>query len=170
MNQLEAFSSVKTFIFDIDGVFTNSELLILEDGKLLRKMNVKDGLAVKLAVAEGYRIAVISGGKSEGLRKRLQDLGIADLYLGVDDKLEAFDDFLNSYDLDPGKILYMGDDVSDCPVMRRVGLPTCPKDAVAEAQAIAQYVSPLSGGAGCVRDVIEKTLKLQGKWFRESEN
>ena len=170
MNQLEAFSSVETFIFDIDGVFTNSELLILEDGKLLRKMNVKDGLAIKAAIAKGYRIAVISGGKSEGLRKRLQDLGITDIYLGIDEKLEAFDELLHLYDLDPGKILYMGDDVSDCPVMRRVGLPACPQDAVAEARSIAQYVSPRAGGAGCVRDVIEKTMKLQGKWYREAEN
>ena len=164
MNQLETFTSVETFIFDVDGVFTNNEVLLLEDGKVLRKMNMRDGLAVKMAIAQGFRIAIISGGKSEGLKLRFRDLGITDIHLGVEDKLEVFDELIDTYDLDPGKVLYMGDDLTDYPVLRRVGLPSCPSNAVSEVMDIAQYVSPFVGGAGCVRDVIEKAMRLQGKW------
>ncbi len=164
MNQLETFTSVEMFIFDVDGVFTNSQVLVLEDGKLLRKMNIKDGLAVKKAVGQGYRIAIVSGGKSEGMRHRFKDLGITELHFGVTDKLKVYEELIRTYDQDPGKILYMGDDVTDYPVLRRVGLPTCPNDAVSDVMGIAQYVSPKAGGEGCVRDVIEKTLRLQGKW------
>lgn len=164
MNQLEDFAKIKTFIFDVDGVMTNSRIIILENGKLIREMNMKDGLALKMAAQQGYQIAVISGGKSEGVRERLKNLGISDLYFGVEDKLAAFETFLETYKLDTTNILYMGDDLPDFQVMRRVGLPTCPSDAVQEVKTIAQYISPFAGGDGCVRDVIEKVMRLQGKW------
>lgn len=167
MNHLEVFSTIHTFIFDVDGVLTNNEVLITENGELLRKMNVRDGLAIKIAIDKGYKIAIITGGRSEGVKKRLEALGIKDIYSGISDKLEAFEEFVNTYELDPVGILYMGDDLPDYPVMRRVGLATCPKNSAPELFPIANYVSPYNGGEGCVRDVIEKVLRLQGKWSED---
>ncbi len=164
MSYLDHFRQVTTFVFDVDGVFTNNEILVTESGELLRKMNVRDGYAVKVAIQNNYRIAIITGGKSEGVRKRFADLGIEDIYLGKQEKTEAFEEFLHTYNLHPEEILYMGDDLPDYPVMRRVGAPTCPKNAAYELHQIAVYVSPLNGGEGCVRDVIEQVLRLQEKW------
>ncbi len=165
MNFLEQFRQVHTFIFDVDGVLTNSELLITEEGKLLRKMNTRDGFAMKLAIKAGYRVCIITGGSSAGVVERLKGLGITDIYKGVDDKLEAFEEYIHMYDLEPGGILYMGDDIPDYDPMRLVGLPCCPKDAAVEIARISQYHSPIEGGRGCVRDVIEKVLKLHGHWI-----
>jgi 3-deoxy-D-manno-octulosonate 8-phosphate phosphatase (KDO 8-P phosphatase) len=164
MNYLESFRDIHTFIFDVDGVLTDSSVLVLEDGKLLRKMSIRDGYALKLAVKRGYRVAVITGGKSEGVRIRLENLGITDIYTGISDKLEVFEEFIHAYDIDPQGILYMGDDLPDYPVMRKVGLPACPKNAAPELFQLAAYVSPYAGGEGCARDVIEKVLRLHDKW------
>ncbi len=174
MNQLETFRGIKTFIFDVDGVMTNSDLIVFEDGKLLRKMSIRDGFALKMAVLAGYKVAVITGGKSEGVKLRLQGLGITDIYSGYQDKLEAYEELIYTYELDEEYILYMGDDIPDYAVMRRVGFPTCPSNAVPEIVELAHYISPYEGGAGCVRDVIEKVLKLNGNWpiksgFEEEE-
>lgn len=174
MNQLETFRNIKTFIFDVDGVMTNSELIVFEDGKLLRKMSIRDGFALKMAVLAGYKVAVITGGKSEGVKSRLRALGVVDIYSGYDDKLEAYEELIDIYDLNEEHILYMGDDVPDYPVMRRVGFPTCPRNAAPEIMELSQYISPYEGGNGCVRDVIEKVLKLNGQWpiksgFEEEE-
>jgi 3-deoxy-D-manno-octulosonate 8-phosphate phosphatase (KDO 8-P phosphatase) len=165
MNYLEKFRDIHTFIFDVDGVLTNSDLIILENGRLLRTMNTRDGFAIKTALKEGYRVCIITGGKSSGVVVRLQELGIKDIYTGVEDKLDAFEEYVEVYNLDPTGILYMGDDIPDSTPMRRVGLPACPADAAIEIINISQYMSPLNGGAGCVRDVIEKVLKLHGKWM-----
>ena len=172
MNHLEAFRYVHTLLFDVDGVFTNSELLVLESGQLLRSMSVRDGLAIKLAIRAGLRVAIITGGASQGVVSRMRALGIKDVFSGVEDKLATYEAYRNRHQLEShDHILYMGDDLPDYPVMRRVGLPTCPADAVPEIRRIAQYVSPFVGGSGCVRDVIEKVLKLQGRWpqFAETE-
>ncbi len=164
MNYLESFRDIHTFMFDVDGVLTDSSVLVLEDGKLLRKMSIRDGYALKLAVQRGYRVAIITGGKSEGVRIRLENLGITDIYTGISNKLEVFEEYIHAYDLDPQGILYMGDDLPDYPVMRKVGLPACPKNAAPELFQLAAYVSPFGGGEGCARDVIEKVLRLHDKW------
>jgi len=167
MNQLEKFGEVDTFIFDVDGVFTDSSVLILEDGKLLRKMSTRDGYAVKAALAAGYRVCVITGGKSEGVRHRLANLGVRDIYTGISDKLEVYEEYIGTYELAEERILYMGDDLPDYEVMRRVGFPVCPADAAPEIKRLALYISSETGGNGCVRDVIERTLKISGKWLPE---
>ena len=164
MNYLEKFRNIDTFIFDVDGVMTNSELIVLENGQLLRKMHTRDGFALKTALKANYRIAIITGGKSQGVIERLKNLGITDIYAGIQDKIEAFDEYLYTYDLDPATILYMGDDVPDYLPMRRVALPACPADAATEIIEIAQYISPIPGGKGCVRDVIEKTMRIHQRW------
>ena len=169
MNHLERFADINTFVFDVDGVLTNSELIILENGKLLRKMNTRDGYALKHAVQSGYQVVIITGGGSSGVILRLEGLGIKDVFSRVHNKLEVFDDYVMEHDIDPGKVLYMGDDLPDYEVMRRVGVPTCPSDAAHEIIEIAQYISPKKGGEGCVRDVIEKVMRLHGNWLEDSE-
>lgn len=165
MNHLESFRQVHTFFFDVDGVLTDSHLLILEDGKLLRRMNNRDLFALKTLVQQEYKVIILSSGRSDGIKERLLELGITDLYLGVDDKLEVYEEVIDLYDLDEEGILYMGDDWPDYASMRRVGMPVCPNDAIPEIIKISKYVSPLKGGAGCVRDVIEKVLRLHQNWI-----
>jgi 3-deoxy-D-manno-octulosonate 8-phosphate phosphatase (KDO 8-P phosphatase) len=171
MNTLERFRPIKAFIFDVDGVMTNSEIIVMEDGSLIRKMNIRDGYALQRAVRQGYKVAVITGGSSMGVAGRLRKLGIEDIYTGVQNKLEAYEDFLEKNDgLKEEHILYMGDDHPDYEVMRRAGLPACPRNSAPEILQISQYISPLEGGAGCVRDVIEKTLRIHEKWLDESKD
>lgn len=169
MNYLEKFKDIRTFIFDVDGVLTNSEVIVLESGKLLRKMSIRDGYAIKHAMKNGYRVAIITGGKSEGVVKRLKNLGVEDVYYGISEKLDAFEELVFTYDLNPIEILYMGDDFPDIEVMGKVGLATCPKDAAHEVIEIVDYVSPVLGGQGCARDVIEKVMRLHGKWIPEKK-
>lgn len=165
MNHLESFREVHTFLFDVDGVLTNSQILVMENGKLLRQLHKRDLLALKTAIGQDYKVAILSTSRSDGIREQLEDLGITDLYLGVEDKLEAYEELINIYDLDEEGILYMGDDWPDYKCMRRVGMPVCPKDAIPEIVKISKYISPLTGGQGCVRDVIEKVLRLHQSWM-----
>jgi len=168
MNYLEKFKDIHTFIFDVDGVLTNSEIIVLESGKLLRKMSIRDGYAIKHAVRNGYKVIIITGGKSEGVVKRLKGLGVEDVYYGISDKVDAYQEVVYNYDLNPTQILYMGDDFPDIEVMHKVGIAACPKDAAHEVIEIADYISPINGGKGCVRDVIEKVMRLHGKWMPEN--
>ena len=160
----EIFPQINTLIFDVDGVLTNGIVTVFPDGQLIRQMNIKDGYALKAAVKAGFHICVISGGKNEGVRSRLQDLGIKDIYLGAHNKIEQFNELLKKYDLKPENVLYMGDDVPDLPVMKLVGMPCCPNDAVREIQQASKYISDKKGGEGCARDVIEQVMRVQGKW------
>lgn len=160
----ELMPQITTFIFDVDGVLTNGIVHISTTGELTRQMHTKDGYALKTAVDKGYNVCIISGGKNEGVRKRLAGLGIKDIHLGAHNKIEQYEAYLSENDIKPEEVLYMGDDLPDYPVMKLVGLPACPKDAVAEIQNISEYVSQKKGGLGCVRDVIEQVLKVRGDW------
>ncbi len=156
---------ITTFIFDIDGVLTDGTVLVNTDGELLRTMNIKDGYALKTAVQQGFNVCIISGGKNEGVRQRLKNLGIPDIYLGAHQKVEQLHEYFGNKNIKAENVLYMGDDIPDMPVMKIIGLPTCPQDAVAEIKEISKYISYKKGGKGCVRDVIEQVLKVQGKWI-----
>lgn len=160
----EYLHKINTFIFDVDGVLTDGKLYITTGGELERSMNVKDGYALKTAMDAGYNICIISGGKNEGVRKRLANLGVKDIYLGIGEKSEIFDGFIKKHQLEPEQIVYMGDDIPDWPVMQLAGMPCCPQDAVAEIKAISKYISHKNGGEGAVRDIIEQVMKVQGKW------
>lgn len=164
MNLLERFKQVKTFVFDVDGVLTDGSLLILDDGQMARKMNIKDGYALQLALKKGYRVIIISGGRSESVRERLNRLGIQDVFLKVDNKEEKLTEYVNEHRILWEEILFMGDDIPDYPVMQMAGLACAPADAAAEIKQISAYVSTLNGGSGCARDVIEKVLKLNDDW------
>ena len=160
----EYLHNITTFIFDVDGVLTDGTITVTTSGEMLRKMNIKDGFALKTAVDAGYNICVISGGSNEGVRSRLKGLGITDIYLGASNKIEQLDEYLDIYNINPEQVLYMGDDIPDYPAMKMAGLPCCPQDAVPEIKAISKYISHRNGGKGAVRDVIEQVLKVQGKW------
>ena len=165
---LEKLKSVKAFIFDVDGVLTDGIVHVTEAGEQLRQFNIKDGYALQLAVKRGYKIAIITGGKSAGVMLRLKGLGITDVFMQVDSKVEVYKQFLLDNQLTSADILYMGDDIPDSLVMKLVGLPVCPQDAAEEIKSISTYISPFSGGKGCVRDIIEKVLKIQNKWADDS--
>lgn len=169
MNVLEYFKEITTFVFDVDGVLTDSTVLLLENGLQARRMHIKDGLALQMALQNGYKVFIISGGTSEPVIRRLQYLGIEEVHLGLKDKLYFFEGLLRQYELDWKEILFMGDDLPDLAVLEKAGLPCCPSDAVSEVKAVAKYVSPITGGNGCVRDVIEKVLKLNGHWTYRTE-
>lgn len=160
----EYLEHITTFIFDVDGVLTDGTILLTTNGEMLRTMNIKDGFAMKTAIDAGYHMCVISGGSNEGVRQRLNALGITDVYLGANNKIAQLDMYLAKNSIKHENVLYMGDDVPDYPVMKLVGLPTCPQDAVPEIKSISKYISHKNGGRGCVRDVIEQVLKVQGKW------
>lgn len=164
MNILSKFKLITTFVFDIDGVLTDGSLLILNDGQMARQMNIKDGYALQLAIKNGYRVLVISGGTSDAVKARLDKLGVTDIFLQVENKKEKLMQYIDQHQLKWEEILFMGDDIPDHAAMQLVGLPCCPADAATEVKQIAQYVSPLDGGKGCARDVIEKVLKLNGHW------
>jgi 3-deoxy-D-manno-octulosonate 8-phosphate phosphatase (KDO 8-P phosphatase) len=164
----EYLNQITTFVFDVDGVLTDGSLQVSTKGELLRTMNTKDGYAMKMALRAGFTVCIISGGKNEGVRERLRGLGITDIYLGVDDKVEQMDEFFDIYDIKPEQVLYMGDDIPDYYPMKLVGLPCCPQDAVPELKEISLYVSHKNGGEGCVRDVIEQVMKVQGKWMEKN--
>jgi len=156
--------NITTFILDVDGVLTDGGLLVTEKGEELRVMSIKDGYAMRWAIKQGYKVAVISGKRSEGVIRRLQNLGLNDIYVDITDKVDAYTDFINSYNLKAENILYIGDDIPDMQVMKKAGFAACPADASEEIKQICQYVSPFGGGKGCVRDVIEKVMKVQDKW------
>jgi 3-deoxy-D-manno-octulosonate 8-phosphate phosphatase (KDO 8-P phosphatase) len=160
----EYLKDITTFVFDVDGVFTNSTLHITTDGEMLRSMSVKDGYALKTALGKGYKICIITGGTNEGVRIRLKGLGVTDIYLGAHLKEIPLREFVMTHNIDLKNVLYMGDDMPDIPPMQMVGLPTCPQDAVQEVKAVAKYISHKNGGDACVRDVIEQVLKVRGDW------
>lgn len=164
MNYKQLLNHITTFVLDVDGVLTDGSILVSTDGELLRSMNIKDGYAMKKAVRAGYTICAISGGKNEGVRTRLKNLGIVDVFLGIEEKTENLKKLFEQYKVKPENVAYMGDDIPDIAPMELVGLPTCPQDAVPEVKTVSKYISHKNGGKGCVRDLIEQVMKVQGKW------
>ncbi len=161
---------INTFVFDVDGVFTDGTLLLSENGELLRKMNVKDGLAVKMALDKSYRVCIITGGTNQDVKNRFKDLGISDVYLGSHYKKDDLLEYFDTYQINSEEVLYMGDDLPDIEAMGMCGLSSCPQDAVSEVKAQADYISHINGGAGCVRDVIRQVMAVRGDWPSNSES
>lgn len=165
----EIMNNIDTLIFDVDGVLTNGMITITTDGQMYRHMNIKDGYALRSAVLAGFNVCIISGGSNEGVRKRLEGLGITDIYLGAHQKMIQFEEYCAEKNIDNATILYMGDDIPDLPVMQQVALACAPQDAAPEIKDVAEYVSQIKGGDGCVRDVIEQVMRVQGKWTTQTE-
>ena len=158
---------ISTYIFDYDGVLTNGDILVTLDGDTLRTINAKDGYALQYAVKKGLRIIILTGAKSQSIRNRFINLGIKEVYQGIEDKYDFFISFVKNHELDSKNILYMGDDIPDYKVMEMVGLPACPADAAEEIKLISKYISDKKGGCGCVRDVLEQSMKLQEIWMND---
>ncbi len=165
---LESFKTINAFVFDIDGVLTDGSLLIMDGGLMIRKMHVKDGYALQLAIKKGYLIFIISGGNSPQVKERLLKLGLSNVFMNIENKLKKLQELSAQFNLKKEDILCMGDDIPDLEVMKYCGLACCPADAVAEIKNISKYISPVKGGDGCVRDVIEKVMKLQSRWMADT--
>jgi|SRR6476619_4147561 3-deoxy-D-manno-octulosonate 8-phosphate phosphatase (KDO 8-P phosphatase) len=164
MNVLELFKKITTFVFDVDGVLTDGNLIVLPDGLMARRMNIKDGYALQFAVKRGYNVIVISGGNSPEVKERLNKLGVSNVWMKVEDKKNILQNFMQQNNLQQAEVLFMGDDIPDYNAMNFVGLPCCPFDAATEIKQISKYISPLQGGVGCAREVIEKVMKLRDDW------
>lgn len=167
MNYRERLHQITTFIFDFDGVLSDGKIYVLPDGDQIRATNVKDGYAMQYALRKGYRVAIISGGYSESMRLRYQRFPGMEIYLNVQDKVTVFKEYTDKFRIDPREVVYMGDDIPDYRLMELVGIKCCPEDAAEEIRIISDYVSHKKGGEGCARDIIEQTLRAQGKWFGE---
>lgn len=167
-NVLALLKNIRCFVFDMDGVLTDGSLLIMPGGVWARRMNIKDGYALQLAVKKGYKVIIISGSNSDEVKDRLNRLGISEVHMNVKDKAGLMQQLVDSNDLNKADILCMGDDIPDLELLKTAGVACCPADAVSEIKSIAQYVSPVKGGEGCVRDVIEKVLKLKGDWHNDT--
>ena len=166
-NYKSQLKNITTFIFDYDGVLTDGTVVLTNDGDFLRTANVKDGFAMQLAVKKGFNVAIISGGRSDTIRKRFLVLSIHDVFLGVDSKIDVFHKYLKDHYLKSEEVLYLGDDIPDLKPMMEVGIAACPADAAEEIKSISHYISHLKGGQGCARDVIEQVMKAQGKWMTD---
>ncbi|MFN5417177.1 MAG: KdsC family phosphatase [Flavobacteriia bacterium] len=162
----EILPQITTFIFDVDGVLTNGDVLLM-NGSVYRTLNSKDGYALQYATKLGYSVFIITGGNSEDVKNRLINLGVKEVCLKSSNKIQVYKELKERYNFSDEEVLYMGDDIPDYEVMLKVALSTCPQDSAQEIKAISRYQSPISGGKGCVRDVIEQTLKVQGKWMQD---
>ncbi|MBO6187326.1 MAG: HAD hydrolase family protein [Prevotella sp.] len=158
---------IRAIVFDLDGVLSAETITLGTDGVPCRTVNIKDGYAIQLAMKMGLRIAIISGCRIEAVRHRYEGLGMVDIYLGAAVKVRVYEEFIARYGLHDDEVMFMGDDIPDLEVMRRVGCPVCPHNACAEVREASLYVSSYDGGYGCGRDVIEQTLKAQGKWLSD---
>ena len=160
---------IKAIIFDIDGVLSSETITLSSEGEPLRTVNIKDGYAIQLAMKLGLKIAIMTGAKVTSIRKRYEGLGVEDIYIGSSVKIETYETFLHKYGLTDKEIMYMGDDIPDLEIMRRVGCPVCPKDACPEIKEVSIYVSDRIGGHGCGRESIEQVLRAQGKWIMDKK-
>lgn len=164
-NFKEILDDIKAFAFDVDGVLTDGSIMLTSDGGQIRTLNIKDAYALQLAIKKGFKIAIITGGNSQQVKVRMNELGITDVFLCSHFKIEVFEDWLFANDLKAEQILFMGDDIPDYEILKKVQASTCPADASPEIKEICLYVSTKSGGKGCVRDVVEQVLRTQNKWF-----
>ncbi len=164
LNFKQRLTKITTLMFDVDGVMTDGKVLVMESGEMVRNMNSKDGYALHLAVQKGYRIVIITGGNNVAVKNALSKTGITDIFINQHDKLQCYKDYIYSNNLTDEEILYMGDDLPDWEVMKRVGVAVCPNNSATEIKEICQYISALKGGEGCVRDIIEQVLRVQGNW------
>ncbi len=160
---------IRAVIFDVDGVLSAETITLSTEGEPLRTVNIKDGYAIQLAVKLGLRIVILTGGNTPSVHLRYERLGVEDIYMGCAVKVKTYEEFLQKYGLTDAEVMYMGDDIPDLEIMRRVGCPVCPKDACPEIKEASIYVSHLDGGYGCGRDVIEQTLRAQGKWVMNAK-
>ena len=160
---------IKAIVFDVDGVLSAETITMSSEGEPLRTVNIKDGYAIQLAQKMGLRIAILTGGNTNAIRTRYENLGVQDIYMKCAVKITTFEEFLEKYSLSADEVIYVGDDIPDYEVMKRCGCPCCPADACSDIKAISLYISDRKGGYGCGRDIVEQVLKAQGKWLSDAK-
>ena len=164
---LEKLLDIRLLAFDMDGVLTNGKLLMSSTGEWERVMDIKDGYALQAAVKSGLIVVVLTGSFSEPISSRLKHLGITHFIQHVSDKVEAIKMLLSEFSLTQDQILYMGDDIPDIPLLKMVGLAACPSDSSVDVLQNTNYQSPLKGGEGCVREIMEQVMRVQEKWMKD---
>nr|WP_296087240.1 HAD-IIIA family hydrolase [uncultured Prevotella sp.] len=162
-------SKIKTVVFDVDGVLSRQTITLSSTGEPLRTVNIKDGYAIQLAQKVGLRIAILTGGNTEAIRKRYAGLGVEDIFMGCAVKVKTYEEFLQKYGIKHEEVIYVGDDIPDYEVMRLCGCPCCPADACSDIKDISLYISSRNGGDGVGRDVVEQVLRAQGKWLSDAK-
>ncbi len=160
---------IKAVVFDVDGVLSPSTIPLSPSGEPLRMVSTKDGYAIQLAVRCGLKLAIITGGNTEGVRVRFTSLGMKDVFMGVAHKLPKLQEWMEENSLKPEEVAYVGDDIPDLRPLRHVGLACCPHDAVPEVRATCRYISRFTGGYGVGRDILEQILKARGFWMHDHE-
>jgi 3-deoxy-D-manno-octulosonate 8-phosphate phosphatase (KDO 8-P phosphatase) len=165
MSYKKRLSDITTFIFDVDGVLTDGSVILDSSGEMVRTMHTKDGYALQHAIKKGFNVIIITGGHSTMVKKRLEALGIEKVFLSTHEKLPVMEQYLKDNNILAKHVLYMGDDIPDLPCLKIVGISTCPNDAAVEIREISDYISHIDGGKGCVRDVLEQTMRVQNKWL-----
>ncbi len=160
---------IKAITMDVDGVMTDGSLIAYDSHEMVRVFNAKDSFGIRVALMRGYHLAVFTGGETEGVLNRFITCGMdpSDIHMGCRGKIAAFDGFCRKYGLKPSEVLYVGDDIPDLPVIRAAGIGAVPADAAKDLRDNADYICKLPGGKGCVREVIEKVLRSQNKWYFE---
>lgn len=158
-------SLIKAVVFDVDGVLSPVTVEIDANGLPRRMTNLRDGYAiVRTLRTNAIKICIISGADAENLRYRFNILGVKDIFLGVNDKLEVLSKWMDSYALKPSEVAYVGDDIPDIAPLKRVGLSVCPRDAASEVKDCAKYITHSAGGYGVARELLEEILKFKGLW------
>ncbi len=164
MNIQEKASRIKLLICDVDGVLTDGKIYIGNDGELFKAFNVKDGLGIKMLMANGIDVAILTARSSKILQKRTEELGIKLVLQGQRDKVKGLAELTAQTGVAPEEMAYIGDDLPDYAVIQKVGLAACPSDAIEPIKAIAHFESKHKGGSGAVRELAEHILKSQGLW------
>ena len=164
-SQVEASAKrIRTLILDVDGVLTDGLVHYFANGSEMKSFNVRDGLGIQLMRAAGCKVAIISGRESDAVTLRARELGIEQVFQGVDDKVSAFETILQSLDCPEQHTAYIGDDLPDLPLLKRCGLSFAVADAAPEVRTTAKVVLRAGGGQGAVREACELILKAKGSW------
>jgi 3-deoxy-D-manno-octulosonate 8-phosphate phosphatase (KDO 8-P phosphatase) len=169
MNILHQFKHITTFVFEIEGVLTPAQVLVLENGELLRLIDIKDSYALRLAIKSDFRVVFVSSGKPEGVATWLNKSGINWVFLELANKKKKMEEWVREQGVNWGEVLFMGYDLPDSALLKMAGMSCSPIDSVEEIKQISKYVSSFKGGGGCIRDVIEKVMKLNGTWISTSD-
>jgi len=160
----EAARRIKMVLLDVDGVLTSGGIILDDDGKQYKVFHVRDGHGIKLLQREGIKVGIITGRTSEVVLRRAKELSIEEVYQGSHDKLKAYEQIKQKHGLKDEQICYIGDDIVDIPVLKRVGLPVAVADATEETKSVSMLITRSPGGRGAVREVAEFILKAQQKW------
>ena len=161
---------IDTIVLDVDGVLTDGKLICTPEGEIWRNMQAKDGYAIQSWLKSGHKLVIITNGGKHGVLKKLEHFGVSLIFHDVRDKGKVLLEFAEANKVDLQKTLFIGDDIPDYTAMKLCGISCCPADAMSEIKAISTYISPIKGGKGCVREVIEKVLRIQDKWFQPNGN